>query len=243
METSDLCQMIQHPSDFSLELLEYLMSFISEERKERFDNVLANRTRHVTIAMENSTDGHNTSAVMRSCECFGVQDIHVIENGSYIKPAKNVTNGAYKWLTINRYSETENNTLACIQSLRSKGYRIVATTPHIFDKAVHELDISKPVALFFGQERDGISEILMQEADEFAIIPMQGFSESFNVSVAASIMLYDLTQRLRANTSTSWKLTDEEIIEIKKDWTLKSIFRPELLIRRFQDEKHQSQKR
>lgn len=221
---------------FTPELLEYLLSFISDKRKERFNTVLANRTRHITVAMENSTDGHNTSAVMRSCECFGIQDIHVIENGSYIKPAKNVTNGAYKWLSINKYSDTENNTLACIQSLRKKGYRIVATTPHIFDKAVHELDISKPIALFFGQERDGISQLLMREADEFAIIPMQGFSESFNVSVAASIMLYDLTQRLRENNAINWKLSAKEITEIKKDWTLKSLFRPELFIRRFEEE-------
>ena len=228
--------MIQHPSDFTPELLNYLLGFISEERKERFDAVLANRTRHITVAMENTTDGHNTSAVMRSCECFGIQDIHVIENGSYIKPAKNVTNGANKWLSINNYSERENNTLACIQTLRNKGYRIVATTPHIFEKAIHELDITKPIALFFGQERDGISQLLMDEADEFAIIPMQGFSESFNVSVAASIMLYDLTLRMRENNAINWKLSVDEITEIKKDWTLKSLFRPELFIRRFEEE-------
>lgn len=217
------------------ELVDYLKAFVSEERLERFEEVLNQRTRHMTVVLENISDDHNTNAVLRSCECFGVQDIHIIDNGSRFKPAKKVMRGSHKWITLHKYKDEPDNTRLCINKLREKGYRIIATTPHTNDLPVAEVPVDQPFALFFGQEKEGISDILREEADGFTIIPMQGFTESFNLSVAAGIMLYDLTRRLR-ETDVDWHLTEAEKFELRKRWIIKSIYRPDLIIDRYKQE-------
>lgn len=220
-------------------LLAYLQGFLLKERRDRFEQVLSMRTRYLTCVLENIVDPHNANAVMRSCECFGVQDVHVIENGTKFKPAKKVLQGAHKWLSVYRYNQEENNTRHCMEALHRRGYQIVATSSHGNFKSLYDLDISKPIALVFGQENVGISDIVKKEADTFVAIPMQGFTESLNISVAAAILLQELSYRVRVTKGINWELNPEEKNDLRTTWTLKNLYRNELLIERFyQDQKN-----
>ncbi|MBK7964416.1 MAG: RNA methyltransferase [Bacteroidetes bacterium] len=227
------------PNEVSPALLAYLQGFISDDRKVRFEEVLAERTRHITCVLENIVDAHNANAVIRTCECFGIQDVHVIENEHRFKAAKKVLQGAHKWLSIFKYKETESKSMDCIRALKAKGYKIVATSPHAGSIDIHELELNQPLALVMGQENIGISEVVKAEADVFVKIPMQGFTESLNISVAAAILLQEISSRLRRIETDNWKLSEIEKDEIRKEWTLKNIYRNELLIERFyQDQKN-----
>ena len=199
-------------------LLEYLEGFITENRKEGFKRVLQNRTKHFTIAMEDVYQLHNTSAVMRSCEVFGVQELNVIEQKFGKRIDKEIALGAQKWVDVNRFATIQ----SCIDDLKGKGYQIIATTPHNDSCLLQDFDISKPSAIFFGTEKLGLSEEVMQQADGYLKIPMVGFTESLNISVSAAIIIQDLTARLR-RSDINWQLTEDELFEKQLDWTRKSI--------------------
>jgi tRNA (guanosine-2'-O-)-methyltransferase len=201
-----------------LNYLEFLENILTDSRKERFLKVLENRTNHFTIAVEDVFQMHNTSAVMRSCEVFGVQELHVIEQRFGKRIDKEIAMGAQKWVDIRKYDSVS----SCISNLKEKGYQIIATTPHENDCLLEDFDISKPSALFFGTERDGLSEEILQKADGFLKIPMVGFTESLNISVSAAIIIQNLTTRLR-KTNLPWQLTEDEILEKRLSWAKNSI--------------------
>ena len=169
----------------NLDYLTYLEGFLTDNRKERFRQVLEKRTKHFTIAMEDIFQLHNTSAVMRSCEVFGIQELNVIEEKFGKSIDKEIAMGAQKWVDINKFESVTD----CLSTLKGKGYQIIATTPHENDCLLDDFDISKPSALFFGTERDGLSEEILQNADGFLKIPMAGFTESLNISVSAAIII------------------------------------------------------
>lgn len=200
------------------DLLAYLEEFLTDNRKQRFLDVLSNRTKHFTIAVEDVYQMHNTSAVMRSCEVFGIQELHVVEQKYGKSIDKQIAMGAQKWVDIIEHSSSQ----VCIDNLRQKGYQIIATTPHNDSCTIENFDISKPSALFFGTEIDGLSDEVMQQADGYLKIPMVGFTESLNISVSAAIIIQDITNRLR-NSSINWHLTDEEILDKRIDWARKTI--------------------
>jgi tRNA (guanosine-2'-O-)-methyltransferase len=205
--------------------LEFLENILTENRKERFLNVLKNRTRHFTVAVEDVFQMHNTSAVMRSCEVFGIQELHVVEQRFGKRIDKEIAMGAQKWVDINAFDSIT----GCLDNLQSRGYQIIATTPHEDDCLLEDFDISKPSALFFGTERDGLSEEILKRADGFLKIPMVGFTESLNISVSAAIIIQNLTERLR-KSNIQFRLSDEEIIEKRLQWaknTIKDIKRIE----------------
>ena len=204
------------------ELLVKLHPFISEERMQKFDLILANRTRHFTVAVENIFQSHNASAVMRNCDCFGVQDLHVIANDNQYELSKHVAMGAEKWVDMHSYYKKENNTQDCIDAIKSQGYQIVATTPHTDDVLLPDFDISKKSAFFFGTEKEGLSDLVMDQADEYVRIPMYGFTESYNISVSAALVLHDVVTRLK-KSQVAWQLSEEEILDKKVDWAVKSI--------------------
>lgn len=198
--------------------LEYLETFISENRKEGFKRVLANRTKHFTVVCEDVYQLHNTSAVMRSCEVFGIQELNVVEQKFGKKIDKEIALGAEKWVDINRFSNIQDS----INDLKSRGYQIIATTPHENDCMLEDFDITKPSAIFFGTERHGLSEEVINQADGYLKIPMVGFTESLNISVSAAIILQNISTRLR-HSEINWKLTEAELLEKRIDWTRKSI--------------------
>lgn len=212
----------------SREYLNYLEGFITENRSAGFDKVLADRTRHFCVAVEDVYQLHNTSAVMRSCEVFGIQDLHVVEQRFGKDIDKEIAMGAEKWVDIYRHNSTEN----CISSLKGRGYQIVATTPHTDAHLLSDFDITKPSAIFFGTEKSGLSEEVMNAADTFIKIPMYGFTESLNISVSAAIIINHITTRLHQST-LNWQLTAEEILIKKIDWARKSIKDIDFVTERF----------
>ncbi|MFW5814722.1 MAG: TrmH family RNA methyltransferase [Spirochaetota bacterium] len=217
-------------------LIDYLARFVTEARRARMHAVLAERTRYLTVAVEDIYQPHNASAVLRTCDCFGVQDVHIIENRNEYRLNPGVELGTAQWLTLHRYRDGGNNTHAALESLREAGYRVVATTPHTDQVALEEFDLrAGPVALLFGNELEGLSDAALEAADEHLIIPMYGFVESFNISVSAAIVLHHLTHALRAS-GLDYRLGDEERREIELAWLRSSIGRVEALEREFDKE-------
>lgn len=214
-------------------LLDYLSGFITPHKLNRFDEVIKQRTRYITVVLEDIYQPHNASAVLRTCDCFGVQDVHIIENQNTYTVNPDVALGSSKWLSMYKYSGNENNTPQAIKSLRDKGYRIVATTPHKDDVTLQELSLDKgPLALVFGTEMRGLTSSSLELADEFMKIPMYGFTESFNISVSAALTLFYLTEKLR-NSSINWQLSDEEITDVKLQWAREVVKRSDLLENEF----------
>ena len=203
---------------FDHDLLHYLEGFISEERKERFLEVLAKRTRFLTVAIEDVYQLHNTSAVIRSCDAFGVQDVHVVENRFGKRLDKNIAMGAEQWVDVHRYQTTTQ----CMAALKEKGYQIIATTPHNDSNLLADAKITSKTALFFGTEKEGLSQAVLEQADGFLKVPMVGFSESLNISVSAALIIQQLGDTLR-KSNLPWHLTAMEILEKQLDWTKKSI--------------------
>lgn len=219
------------------ELLQYLSEFLTPERRYLFNKVLAERTRYATVVLEDIYQPQNASAVLRTCDCFGIQDVHVIENEHKYDINPDVVIGADKWLNLHKYADGKNNSLEAIRHLKSKGYRIVATTPHTDEVLLEDFNVEAgKFALVFGTEQTGISETVAANADEFLRIPMYGFTESYNISVSAAICLHHLTYKLR-QTDINWQLSKEEADEIRFEWLKKSIKKSELIIQRFLENK------
>lgn len=213
-------------------IIDYLETFLTESRRQRFDSVINQRMNHLTVVLENVFQSHNTSAVLRSADCFGIQNVHFIENKYAYHVNPEVDMGSSKWLTISRYRGQEFNTPPAYEALRKAGYRIVATTPHDTDCLLADLPIDQPMALIFGTEKEGLSEWAIQHADAWVKIPMYGFTESYNISVSAALILYDLTARIK-NSAIPWQLNEEEKAEIRLGWIRNSIDQCELIEERF----------
>ncbi|MFI8606192.1 TrmH family RNA methyltransferase [Cellulophaga baltica] len=201
-----------------LKLLKYLEEFISEKRKERFLQILEERTYKITVAIEDVFQMHNTSAVVRSCDIFGIQSAHLIERKYGDQLDVQIAMGAQKWVDIHRYETTS----TCIDTLKKEGYKIIATTPHNDSCLLDDFEFDGKIALFFGTEKKGLSDEVLEKADGFLKIPMVGFTESLNISVSAAIILQSLTTKLKKECA-DWQLTADEKIIKQIDWAKKSI--------------------
>lgn len=217
---------------YKKELLKHLINFISTNKKELFYTIIENRTKHITLALEDIFQPQNASAVLRSCDVFGIQDVHIIENKNTYTLSPDVTLGSNKWINMYKYNTASNNTLVCINNLKKQGYKIIATTPHEKDNTIDKLDLSKKNALFFGTEKEGLSSTVLNNADGFAKIPMYGFTESLNISVSAAICNYELTKRLKSS-DINWQLTEEEKTEQLILWCKKVIKKSDLIEEEF----------
>jgi len=233
-----LIKQLKKKKTMKAELLEYLSAVVTPERLSLYNKIIESRTNYITVVLEDIFQPQNASAVLRTCDCFGIQNVHVIENRNQFQVDTEVSMGSSKWITLNTYNKKSNNSLEAIQTLKKKGYRIIATSPHSNDIELPDFDISRgKFALVFGSELPGITEIINQEADEFLKIPMFGFTESFNISVSAAIVLFHLTQKLHNSESIDWHLTDEEKVEIKTQWIKNTIKKSALIEKRFWEEK------
>ena len=219
-------------SDLQKALLDHLLEFITPNRKSLFEKVIANRTRHIAVVLEDIYQPHNASAVLRSCDLTGVQDVHIIENSNQYDVNPDVALGASKWLNLVKYNKTEQNTLLAYKKLREQGYRIVASTPHRIDQDLESIPLDRKIAIVFGTELNGLTDVAIENADEFLKIPMLGFTESYNISVSAALILFTLTNRLR-NSSINWSLSDDEKQEILLEWSRRSIKRSDILENQF----------
>ncbi len=222
---------------YEKKLTEHLSEFTTEQRFEKINRVLNLRTRYMTVVLEDIFQPHNASAVLRSCDGFGVQDVHIIENRNTFAPTKTVDMGTAQWLSINKY-RAEKGTSSTIQTLRklkSDGYRIVATTPHTNDVNLEDFDLEKgKFAVVLGTELEGITDDVINEADEFLKIPMFGFVESFNISVACALILHHLSWKLR-DSEIDWKLTEDERSEVLLSWLRGTVKNAKAIEKRFAD--------
>lgn len=213
-------------------IINYLKEFATEERYNRICNIIEKRTRHFTIVVENLYQSHNMSAILRTAECLGIQDVHIIENNFEYEISKQVSLGAQKWLSIHRYNQQENNTIMCLKAIKEKGYKIIATLPHENDCMLEDICIDEKTAFIFGTELDGLTQEVIDIADGFIKIPMYGFTESYNVSVSVALTMANVNERLR-KSSINWSLSEDEKLTLQLDWLKKSIKESDLILKRF----------
>jgi len=218
------------------ELIQFLSGFVTLERLSLFNKILSLRTNYLTVVLEDLYQTQNTSAVVRTADCFGIQNVHVIENKHAFEVNPDVVRGASNWVSVIRHNGTTMNTPEALRKLRQDGYRIVVATPHDHDVDLENFDLEKgKAAIVFGCERPGLTEWAMKEADEYMKIPMVGFTESLNVSVAVAVTLHHLTHQLRNHTNIDWHLSENEKQEILLDWLRTSIKRVDLLEAKFEE--------
>jgi len=214
--------------DHKQELVDFLATYITEHKRTLMDSVLKQRTKFVTVVLEDIYQPHNASAVVRSADCFGIQQVHVIEGRNQYDTNPQVLRGSGKWVDVIKHNGHENNTEACFASLKKKGYRLMGTTPHKEGVPLPELRIEEPTAIVFGTEETGLSDYAMEHVDNYLRIPMYGFTESFNLSVSAAICLYHIMTNLHAS-GVDYHLTEDEKLAIKLSWYREVVRRSEAL--------------
>ena len=222
--------------DSDISLLEYLEDMLTPQRIDLFKRVLSMRTNHFCVVTQDVYQLHNASAVLRSCDVFGIQNMHIIEEKLGKTIDREIAMGAQKWVDVNRYSSGA----TCLNKLRHQGYKIVATSPHN-GIPLQEFDIRDRAAIFFGSERDGLSEEILESADEFLHIPMVGFTESLNLSVSAAIVLQELTYRLR-KSDVNWQLSPEEVVAKRLEWSKKNLKSIDSILSRYHNLQSKSNK-
>lgn len=215
-----------------LQLLDYLETYLTPQRKARFDAVLPNRTKHFTVATEDVYQLHNTSAVIRSCDVFGIQEVHIVEERNSRRIDREIAMGSQKWVDLKRYHTVGD----CVNNLKDNGYQIVATTPHHNDQVLVDFDITKKSCFFFGRETEGLSQAVLDVADCYLKIPMVGFTESLNISVSAAIILQDVTNKLR-QSDVKWQLSEQEQLEKRLDWISKTLKSYDEIVARYYQSK------
>ncbi len=216
-----------------LQLLEHLESFLTDKRRNKFLEVLSGRTKHFTVATEDVYQLHNTSAVIRSCDVFGIQDVHIVEEVNSKRIDREIAMGAQKWVDLNRHHHVKD----ALKTIKSQGYQIIATTPHTNDCELHEFDLTKKSCFFFGRETEGLSQEVLDAADGYLKIPMAGFTESLNISVSAAIILQHVTIKLK-QTDIPWQLTENEKLEKRLDWIKKTVKSYDEIVERYYEDKN-----
>ena len=218
----------EHSEEWLRERLDYMTRFITDERREVLQRTVSQRTHYMRILTENMFHPQNASAIMRHCEAFGIQQIHTVEDRCKFDPSVNIVRGTQKWVDV----EHHETTAEALKALKSEGYRIVATTPHRCSATPETFDVTKgKFALVFGTEHAGISDEVIEAADDFLMIPMCGMVESLNVSASAAILIYMLSERLRQSVE-GWQLTDAEQLKLLTRWTMSSVRDYEGILRR-----------
>lgn len=212
-------------------LTAHFLLYISDRRRDLLQQVLSQRTRHITMVLEDIYQSQNASAVIRTCECMGVQDIHIIENESKFSVNKDVVKGSVKWVDIMKYQKEKGADL-CFEQLKKKGYKILVTDPSPDGVSIYDVDIHEKIALVMGNELKGTSDRAISHADLKVKIPMYGFTESMNISVSAAICLNTLIPKLH-QSEVSWQLTADEIVNIRFRWLRKMMKRPEIMEKEF----------
>lgn len=215
-------------------VLEHLAQFVSEHKKQGVEKVLGLRTTRITVILEDIFQSQNASAAIRTCECMGLHNVHIVENISKYSINPRVLKGANKWMNINHYtSRTENNTLSCFQRLRSEGYKILVTDPSEDGISIHEIDVTQgKIALLFGNELRGASREALNHGDQKIKIPMYGFTESLNISVSVAMCLGALVTKLRLNgIDTSMPQSEKD--NIRLNWYRKIVRKSDLIEREF----------
>ncbi len=199
--------------------IELLEQHLSETRRLQLKRVLALRTRRLTVVLENIYHPENANAVLRTAECVGLQEVHLIQEKFAYKYNRNIARGAGKWLEIHESDKG----LELLLGLQKRGFALVVTSAAPGSLSPEELPLDRPIALIFGNESVGVTPAAEALADYRVHIPMQGFTESFNIAVSSGILLYGLAHRIRSGTSQSWMLSPDEQEALYEEWLKKAI--------------------
>ncbi|MCB1206051.1 MAG: RNA methyltransferase [Verrucomicrobiae bacterium] len=216
------------------ELIDYLGNHLTGNKRDKIRAALGERTRHLTVLLEDLNQPHNASACLRSCDCFGVQDVHVIERRHPFQPDNDVAMGSNKWLSIHRYHQPE----SALETLRARGYHLVATSPNAEGDTPATLPIDRPIALLFGSEHKGLSDRLFSAAESTLRLPMHGFTESFNISVTLALAVSRLIERIR-DSPLDWRLSEAEQEELTLKFYQRQIARHDLIEEEFWKEREE----
>ncbi len=196
-----------------------LEKILTPDRINRIKQVISQRIKSVTVVLESIHKGFNQSAILRTCEAFGLLNVHVIESDQTpFSPSSSISQGAHKWLNIHRYRDP----LEAIRRVRAEGFQLWASYLHADAVPLSQIDFSKPVALLFGNELNGVSPSLLPHCDGNFVIPMYGFAESFNVNVSVGIALYEATTRRREYLDRPGDLSPEEMEQLYFDYLQRS---------------------
>lgn len=210
-----------------IKLIEQLLPYITENKQKKMFDVISHRTRYVTILLEDLFQPHNASAAMRTCDIFGIQDIHIVETNYKFKAVDTISMGSSKWVDTYPHQSI----IDAVKHLKNNGYRIVATSPHQQSYSLPDLPLDQKTALLFGSEQLGLSQEALALADEYVKIPMFGFVESFNVSVSVALSLYDIMTRLH-RSAYQWKLSEEEKQDLLIKWICKTSKTAEMIVKK-----------
>jgi tRNA (guanosine-2'-O-)-methyltransferase len=215
-------------------VFEHLSKFVSDHKKLGAERVLENRTRHITVVLEDIFQSQNASAVIRTCECMGVQDVHIVENITKYSINPRVLKGANKWMNLYRHASSEqNNTISCLNGLKELGYKVLVTDPAPDGLSIFDIDVTNnKFALLFGNELRGVSKTALEHCDHKVRIPMYGFTESLNISVSVAICLNSLINKLH-DSGISIGLNEEEKAIIRLGWYRKIVRKSSVIEREF----------
>lgn len=221
---------------FTRELINHLSGFVTENRLSLFKKVLSERTRYITVVLEDIYQSQNASAVLRTCDCTGIQDVHIVEQQNEYEINRDVALGSNQWLSLHYYSEGSDNIYSSVMSLKERGYRIVATSPHKEGATPESFNLENgKAALLFGTELNGLTPRALDLADEYIQIPMVGFTESFNISVSAALVLYSLRKRLELS-NLDWRIDENERNALLLDWLRTSIKMSDRIEKKFMED-------
>lgn len=189
-------------------------------RKERIEQVLAHRTRTVTVVLDRLEDTFNMAAVLRTCEAMGLQDVHVVRNPEApFRPNGTVTQGCDKWLDLHLYRDFS----TCADALHARGYRVLASALREGATSLFDLRFDQKVALVFGNERFGVSDEALAKCDGIFWIPMRGFTRSMNVSAAASACITRAVGWRIEHLGANGDLSPEETSALREQFQLRSV--------------------
>ena len=210
------------------EIYDYLQQFLTNERLSKIEHFSKESSDFVLSVMEDVYQFRNAAAIVRSVEACGFHHVVALEEENVFNPNLKVTKGAETWVQVEKMP----NNLDSLKEIKSRGYRILAVSPEKNATMLPDYEVKEPIALVFGTELEGVSDEILDFADETLAIPMFGFTKSFNVSVAAAICMYELKQKLM-KSGIEYQLSDEKLLEMKIRWTVNSIRSGEELLERF----------
>ena len=216
------------PKDRLQETFDYLKQFLTDERLSKIEHFSLESSDFVLPVMEDVYQFRNAAAIVRSVEACGFHHVVALEEENVFNPNLKVTKGAETWVQVEKMP----NNLDSLKEIKSRGYRILAVSPEKNATMLPDYEVKEPIALVFGTELEGVSDEILDFADETLAIPMFGFTKSFNVSVAAAICMYELKQKLM-KSGIDYKLSKEKLLELKIRWAKNSIKSSEQILERF----------
>ena len=216
------------PKNRLQETFDYLKQFLTDERLSKIEHFSQESSDFVLPIMEDVYQFRNAAAIVRSVEACGFHHVVALEEENVFNPNLKVTKGAETWVQVEKMP----NNLDSLKEIKSRGYRILAVSPEKNATMLPDYEVKEPIALVFGTELEGVSDEILDFADETLAIPMFGFTKSFNVSVAAAICMYELKQKLM-KSGIEYQLSDEKLLELKIRWAKNSIKSSEQILERF----------